>query len=123
MWGKGASLFEFDGKSMETEITTWSQLFNEARAIFAQIELTQRIDTKDRTEQIRGWDLSRRVINMSKIVSDRKIIYNRIHLRSISSTRKCWPVLKIATEFSKTKKINNEIDWMNLIYVRLSVWA
>ena len=37
MWWKGASCFEFIGKSMDTETTTWSEFHNGEKAIAEQI--------------------------------------------------------------------------------------
>ena len=40
MWWKGASHFEPDGKSMETETTAWSEFSNGGKAIVKQILAT-----------------------------------------------------------------------------------
>ena len=37
MWWKGAYHCEYDGKSMETETTTWSEFHNGRKAIVQQI--------------------------------------------------------------------------------------
>ena len=40
----GASRCEFDGKSMETEITTWSEFPNGGKAIVEQIPASEEIN-------------------------------------------------------------------------------
>ena len=37
MWWKGVSTFEFEGKSMETEVTTWSEFPKGGKATKEQI--------------------------------------------------------------------------------------
>ena len=40
----GASRFEFDGKSMETEATTWSEFLDGGKAIVEQILASEEIN-------------------------------------------------------------------------------
>ena len=46
MWWNGASHCEFDGKSMETETTTWSEFSNGEKAIVEQIASEERKKSK-----------------------------------------------------------------------------
>ena len=41
MWRNGASRYEFDGESMETEKTTWSEFPNGGKAIVEQILVSE----------------------------------------------------------------------------------
>ena len=43
-WWNGASRFEFDGNSMETETVTWSEFPNEGKAIIEQILASEEIN-------------------------------------------------------------------------------
>ena len=46
-----ASCFEFAGKSMETETTTWSEFSNEGKAIVEQILAPEEINPKEQNCQ------------------------------------------------------------------------
>ena len=48
MQWNGASRCEFNGKSMETETTTWSEFLNEAKAIVEQILTWEKINKSKR---------------------------------------------------------------------------
>ena len=48
MQWNGASLCEFDGKSMETETTTWSEFHNGGKAIVEQILGSEEINKSKR---------------------------------------------------------------------------
>ena len=50
MHGKGASYYQFDGKSMETETTTWSEFPNGEKAITEQI-----VASEKRYKSRRAW--------------------------------------------------------------------
>ena len=41
MWWNGAACCKFDGKSMETKITTWSEFHNGGKAIVEQIPASE----------------------------------------------------------------------------------
>ena len=43
----GASRCEFDGKSIETETTTWSEFFNGGKATVEQILASEEINPKE----------------------------------------------------------------------------
>ena len=45
----GASRCEFDGKSMETETTTWSEFSNGGKAVVKQILASEEINKSKRT--------------------------------------------------------------------------
>ena len=47
MQWNGASCFEFIGKSMETETTTWSEFANGGKAIVEQILGSEEINPKE----------------------------------------------------------------------------
>ena len=48
MWWNGTFCFEFDGKSMETETTTWSEFPNRGKAIAVKIIASEeKINPKD----------------------------------------------------------------------------
>ena len=48
MRGNGASLCEFDGKSMESETTTWSEFPNGGKAIAEQILASEERNKSER---------------------------------------------------------------------------
>ena len=54
MWWNRASHYEYDGKSMETETTTWSELPNGGKAIVEQKLASEKINKSKRTEL---WEL------------------------------------------------------------------
>ena len=59
-----ASRFEFDGKSMETETTTWSERPNGKKAIVEQILASEERNSKEQTMRI-FWGLSMEKIEKS----------------------------------------------------------
>ena len=59
-WNR-ASCCEFDGKSMETETTTWSEFPNGGKAIVEQILASEEINPKEQTLRITVWDPSMKV--------------------------------------------------------------
>ena len=48
MQKSGASRCEFDGKSIETETTTWSEFFNGGKVIVEQILVSEEINKSKR---------------------------------------------------------------------------
>ena len=82
MWWNRTSHCEFDGKSMETETTTWSEFPNGGKAIVEQILAPEEINKPKRAglwESLSG-------IQVGKLtIWDRKIITE--FTRSISFTR------------------------------------
>ena len=48
MWWNVASHCEFDGKTMQTETTTWSEFPNEGKAIVEQILTSEEINISER---------------------------------------------------------------------------
>ena len=113
-WNR-ASHCEYDGKSMETETTSWSELPNGGKAISEQILASKEIN-KSKRAGLWEWDLRRKVNHLSKAVRDRKIITE--FTRSISSTRIGNPVLMIDVKVSKDKYVSRWTDQENLIHVR-----
>ena len=111
----GTSCCKFDGKSMETETTTWSEFPNGAKAIVEQILASEEINKSKRAglwESV--WDPSRKVNHLSKVIWDTKIITE--FTRLISSTRIGKPVLMMDVKVSKEKN-SRWVDQENLIYV------
>ena len=115
-WNR-ASRCQVDGKSMETEVKTWSGFSNGGRAIVEQILASEERKKSKRAglwESV--WDPSRKVNHLSKVIWDTKIITE--FTRSISSTRIGKPVLMMDVKVSKDKNISRWVDRENLIYVR-----
>ena len=61
MQWNGASSFEFIGKPMETETTTWSEFPNGGKAIAEQILASEEINTKEQDCASHGQGSSRKV--------------------------------------------------------------
>ena len=83
MWWNGASHCEFDGKSMETVTTTWSEFPNGGKTTVEQILASEEKNQSNRAgllESQSGIQMG----HLSKVIWDRKIITE--FTRSISST-------------------------------------
>ena len=79
MQWNGAHCCEFDGKSMETVTTTWSEFPNGGKPIVEQIlaHHTKEIQ-KSRIVRVPIKDPGMKVNLVSKVISDKKF-YNRVH--------------------------------------------
>ena len=105
---------EFDGKSIETETTTWSEFPNGGKTIVGQITASKEINKCKRAGLWQPqWDPSRKVNHLSKVIWDRKYITE--FTRSISFTRIGKPVLMMDVKVSKHKNISRWVDRENLI--------
>ena len=119
MQGLGTSGCEFDGKSVQTETTTWLE-FPKERNVVVDKYLHQKKERnpkeQDSWSRIRTWNVSRKAKHLSKVIWDRSIIKD--FTRSISSIRIGKPVLIMNVKVSKDKNISRWLDWENLIYVK-----
>ena len=72
----GASCFEFDGKSMETEKTTWSEFPNGGKAIVEQILASQKKKEikASRTVRVTVRNPRKKVNHQSKVSWDKNIL-------------------------------------------------
>ena len=111
MQWNGASCCKFNGKSMETETTTWSEFPNEEKVIVEQM-LASEERSKSKRAGLWEWQSEIRVGKLSIWVRSFEFT------RSISSTRIGKPVLMIDIKVSKDKNISRWVDRENLIYVR-----
>ena len=81
---KRASRCQYDGKSMETEKTTWSEFPNGGKAIVEQIlALEERNKSESRTVRITIWDPSRKV-NHKRV--------HQIYPPDLSARQKHWQI-------------------------------
>ena len=53
MWWNGKSCWQFDGKSMETETTTWPELCNGGKAIVEKILVSV---VRNKSKRAEPWD-------------------------------------------------------------------
>ena len=110
MQWNGASRFEYDGKSMEAETTTWSE-FPKGGKVTVKIHKKKDITQKSWTVRITVWGPSRKAKHLSKVIWD--IITG--FTRSISSTKIGNPFLMIDVKVSKDKHTCRWVDRENLI--------
>ena len=103
--------YEFDGKSMETETTTWSEFPNEGKPIVEQILASEE---RNKSKKSGIWE-SQSGIRVGKLT-----IWARSFefTRTIGYSRIGYPVLMMNVRVSKDKKISRWVDRVNLIYVR-----
>ena len=114
---------EYDGKSMETETTPWSELPKGGKAIVEHILVFEERKISKRARlRITVWDMSRKVNHLSKVIWDYYDIWKIMteFTRSISSTRIGKPVLMMHVKVSKDKHICRWVDQENLVCVRWS---
>ena len=106
-----------DGKSKETETTTWSEFPNGGKAIIEQILASEEINESRRAGlRIIVWYLSRKANHLSKVVWERKTITELTI--SISSARIGKWVFVVDVKVSKDKHISRWVDQENRIFVR-----
>ena len=113
MWWNRASCCKYDGKSMETETTTWSKFLNQRKVIVEQILVSEE---RNKFKRAGLWESQSR-IQVGKLaiwVSSFEITQ---FTRPISSIRTGKPVLMMCIKASKDKH-SRWVDWENLIYVR-----
>ena len=104
---------EFNGKSMETETTTWSEFSNEGKAIKEQILASKEMNSKEQACENRSG------IQVGKLVIWVRLFEIRTEFtKSISYTRIAKPVLMMDIKVSKDKHITRWVDWEKFIYVR-----
>ena len=109
---------EFDGKSMESETTTWSEFCIGGKTIVEQkLASEERNKSKEQDYENHSLGSTRRKVNhLNKVIWDRKIVTK--FTRLISSAGIGKPVLKIYVKISKDKNISRWVDQENLIYIR-----
>ena len=105
MQWNGASCCKFNGKSMETETTTWSEFPNEEKVIVEQM-LASEERSKSKRAGLWEWQSEIRVGKLSIWVRSFEFT------RSISSTRIGKPVLMIDIKVSKEliKRTSSMLD-------------
>ena len=111
-WNR-TSHFEYDGKSMETETTTWAEFPNGGKVIVEQIVASEE------------WEKSKRAglwESQSRIWVGKLTIWVRSFIteftRPISSTRIGKAVLMMGIKVSKNKHISRWVDQENIVNVR-----
>ena len=116
MWWNRVSHCEFDGKSMETEATTWSEIPNGWKAIVEQILVSEEINKSKRA----GLWKSQSGIWVGKLsIWVRSFVKNLAEFTGlISSTRIGKPVLMMDVKVSKDKDSSRWVDRENFVYVR-----
>ena len=107
---------EFDGSSMETETTTWSEFTNWGKAIVDQI---LGLEERKKSKRAGQWESQSgiRVGTLAIWVRSFEIIITEF-TRSIISTRIGKPVLIMDVKVSKDKNISKWVDREKFIYVR-----